>query len=92
MRYPEATTYGLTCIGLSFKEMRVEQRWKRGGPIYTCRTLHARVKRESLCRKKSSLEVALRQSGNIAARKSLQRAAAAVAKKEGTSIGIVEVN
>ena len=37
------------------------------------------------------MEVALRQSGSDAAWKSLHKAAAAVAKKENSSIGIVEV-
>ena len=43
-------------------------------------------------RKRNILEVALRQSGNEAARRSLERAAAAAAaSKDGSGIGIVEV-
>ena len=44
-------------------------------------------------RKRSVLEVALRQSGSEAARDSLcKAAAAAAASKEGSNIGIVEVS
>ena len=50
------------------------------------------IRRPNVCRRRNALELAIQQSGSLAARKSLENAAsAAVSAKDGTGVAIVEV-